>query len=395
MLLFIFGLITLVYLFVYFAIPNIFEGSIGTYLIRPIIFVILGIIIYFISKNEGLNILKFKKIRRWEFGRNPFEAGLMIAALQISLLIIAGVIFGFGYSTLSHTPIFLIINTFFIFSTLISLELARSYLIKKGLIKYRNINIVIGLTTLFFFIIMIPPNKFIFLDYQNNVDVAMFFGEILIPTFALSLFASYLAYLGGAIASIGYIGLLQAFEWYSPILPDLDWGVKAIIVTLSPTIGYLIIQKSIQTTQKNPNINRIKSKKKDPMLSWVGVAALCVIIVFFSTGMLGFQTSVIYSGSMNPTLGVGDVVIITEIDISDIDIGDIIQYEKEDMNIPIIHRVQEIKEFEEGSKYFITKGDANNIPDPDPVYGSNIRGKIIFSIPKIGWISIYIQDLLK
>jgi len=394
MLYIILGLVTLIYLLVNLVIPSTFEGNLGTYVVRPSLFILLGIIVYFVSKHEGLRIWKFNKTRRLGFGRNPFEAGLLIAGFQISLLVIAGILLGFGLSPFSHTPMFLIINFVFVFSPLIALELTRSYLIKKGTTRSRKINIVLGTVTIFFVLIMISPNQFLSLNIQNPAAIAKFIGKTLIPSFALSLFASYLVYLGGALASIGYVGALQTFEWFSPVLPDLDWGVAAIIGTLAPAVGYLIIQNSIQMSQRSPSGRKIKQKKKDPSLTWVGVAAICVIIVFFSTGMLGVQSSVIYSGSMRPTMDVGDIAVVSDIELTDIQIGDIIQYEKENMAIPIIHRVEDIQE-EDGNQYFITKGDANKNPDPDPVPGRNIRGKVIFNIPKIGWISIFIKDLIQ
>jgi len=394
MLYIIIGLVTFIYLFINLVIPNIFGGYLGTYVVRPLLFISLGIIVYLVSRHEGLRIWKFNKARKLGFGRNPFEAGLMIAGFQISLLVIAGLLLGFGISPYSHTPMFLIINFVFVFSPLIALELTRSYLIKKGTTRSRNINIILGTVTIFFVLIIISPNQFLSQDIQNPAAIAKFVGETLIPSFALSLFASYLVYIGGALASIGYIGTLQAFEWFSPALPNLDWGVAAIIGTLAPAVGYLIIQNSIQMSQRNTGGKKIKHKKKDPSLTWVGVAAICVIIVFFSTGLLGVQSSVIYSGSMKPTMDIGDIAIVSDIDLTDIKIGDIIQYEKENMSIPIIHRVEDIQE-EDGNKYFITKGDANKIPDIEPVPGRNIRGKVIFNIPKIGWISIFIRDLIQ
>jgi len=55
-----------------------------------------------------------------------------------------------------------------------------------------------------------------------------------------------------------------------------------------------------------------------------------------------------------------------------------------------LHRVVEISQTE-GGKTFITKGDANNAPDPDPIFSNQIRGKLILAIPKLGWIPIYFK----
>jgi len=58
----------------------------------------------------------------------------------------------------------------------------------------------------------------------------------------------------------------------------------------------------------------------------------------------------------------------------------------------IMHRVIEIQETETGGKLFITKGDANDQPDSEPVMPENVVGKTVMTIPKIGWASIAVKQ---
>ncbi len=62
-------------------------------------------------------------------------------------------------------------------------------------------------------------------------------GGIFLPTLSENLLATFLALLGGPLASIAYRGTLLAFEWLSPILPDLRWTVAAFLGTLVPALG--------------------------------------------------------------------------------------------------------------------------------------------------------------
>jgi len=59
-------------------------------------------------------------------------------------------------------------------------------------------------------------------------------------------------------------------------------------------------------------------------------------------------------------------------------------------NIDIIHRVYNISGDDE-NKVFNTKGDANGDVDIDPVVSRQIKGKVLFTLPKIGWIPIVIK----
>ena len=86
----------------------------------------------------------------------------------------------------------------------------------------------------------------------------------------------------------------------------------------------------------------------------------------------------------------GDVVIIAKVPTDVIKEGDVIQFRKEE-RITVMHRVIEIQETE-GAKFFITKGDDNDEPDTDPVIPQNVVGKVVFTIPKIGWASIVVKS---
>jgi signal peptidase len=245
------------------------------------------------------------------------------------------------------------------------------------------------LVSLLFMIINIAPTGFTQLGFTDPAATAKFIGQGIIPVLAMSLFASYLAYLGGALSAIGYMGIIQAFEWYSPVLPDLDWAILALIGTIGPAIGFIIIQSDIQITHGR----KLRKKKKDPAIAWAGVAIISLLIIFFSFGYFGSQPTTIISGSMSPNLEIGDIVLVSDVDVNEIEVGDIIQFQIGNMSIPTIHRVHEI--LEEGDNLeFITKGDANNNPDIFPVSPGQITGQVVFKIPKIGWISIGVKEML-
>jgi signal peptidase len=388
------ALLTIIYFFTKLFLPNLIGGEIGSYILKPLIYILLAITTYFIAKQEGLNIIKFKKIRRWEFTGSPFQAALLIGGFQVSLLIIAGILVGFGKSPYSFTPTNLIFNIIFVLSTLLGLELSRAYLIKKGSITRRNMTIIIGTVALLFMLISINPSEFQVLNFSDPPAAVKFIGEEIIPILAMGLFASYLAYLGGALSAMGYVGLIQAFQWFSPYLPDLDWSITALIGTIVPALGFLVIQNSIQITQRIPGGKRKKQKKIEPTLSWTGVAVICVVLVFFSTGFFGVQPTVIYSGSMRSTLDVGDIVIILQTHPDEINTGDIIQYKAQNAKLPVVHRVYDKYTDKRGNILFITKGDANDNPDSEPVLSQNVVGKTIFNIPKIGWLPIFFRDML-
>ncbi|RLI40904.1 signal peptidase I [Candidatus Bathyarchaeota archaeon] len=165
---------------------------------------------------------------------------------------------------------------------------------------------------------------------------------------------------------------------------------------MTPTIGFIAI--NMATTQRDllkagiptKKENTIKTRKSQKSIKgWLAISTFLVLAIWTSTGLLGFYPTIVGSGSMQPSLNIGDIAIVISTPSSQIKVGDIIQYwQNEEMKL---HRVVEITETERG-KAFITKGDANPSPDTDPVFPNQIRGKLIYTIPKIGWISITIKD---
>ena len=386
------GLLSGIYLLINLVLPSYLGGFIGAYVVRPAIWVLFALTVFLIAKREELNIYKFTKSKRWEIGRSPFHAALLIGGFQVSLSIIAGIFYGFGNSPYSFATMAIITNIFFVFSALIGIELARAYIVKTWTSTRTNITFALGAIMTIFMLISIPLSDYLSLNLSEPAITAKFIGETIIPLIAMNLFAAYLAYLGGALAAIGYMGIIQGFQWFSPVLPDLDWTIAALIGTLAPAIGFIVIQNSIQIFEKTPRSRKKRRKKKDPALGWTALAAVCVVFIFFSTGFFGVQPTIIYSGSMRSTLDVGDIVLIHDLPFEEINEGDIIQYKTEEMVLPVVHRVHDIYESENGI-VFITKGDDNDLPDSEPILPGSIMGKVVFNIPKIGWIPITVKNV--
>jgi hypothetical protein len=49
------------------------------------------------------------------------------------------------------------------------------------------------------------------------------------------------------------------------------------------------------------------------------------------------------------------------------------------------------KYYQGGLLWFVTKGDANNAAD-EPVMEVNVMGKAVFTIPQLGWVSVFLRE---
>lgn len=119
---------------------------------------------------------------------------------------------------------------------------------------------------------------------------------------------------------------------------------------------------------------------------WLG------IITFLGTTTPFFVVS---SGSMVPTLNVGDIIVIRNGgSIESLRIGDIIVY-KHPFNSDrvIVHRVLKIEQV--GNEVgVITKGDNNPSQDSWIVRSQHYLGTVMFSIPYIGYAAIWLSPPL-
>lgn len=111
------------------------------------------------------------------------------------------------------------------------------------------------------------------------------------------------------------------------------------------------------------------------------VTSVCILtlILFFS----GIYPYIVLSGSMEPAISTGSLVFVQTRELF-IETGDVILYETDAGNVT--HRVAEYT-----AGQYITKGDANKTHDPAPVKEEQIKGKVIFDIPGLGYGVLFLR----
>jgi signal peptidase len=116
-------------------------------------------------------------------------------------------------------------------------------------------------------------------------------------------------------------------------------------------------------------------------------AFIAIFLLFYRPVSLAGDTRYepVFSGSMEPAIPVGSVVVIKPADPETLKIGDIICF-KLSQPTSITHRIINIT-----NEGFITKGDANEDPDQWIVKRENVIGKAVFTIPFIGYIGYFVR----
>jgi len=120
----------------------------------------------------------------------------------------------------------------------------------------------------------------------------------------------------------------------------------------------------------------------------VVLIVLCAIFLMGSR-LLGFQCYNVISPSMEPEYMVGDLIYVKDVDPTTIKEGDVITFIVNEDLVVGTHRVVRV---DAENQRFYTKGDANEIEDQSPVHFNNVIGVPKFAIPKLGYVSDFVQN---
>lgn len=348
--------------------------TVGTYIVRPLLWVVVtGLVIAF---------PRYRPLAKYRYRNDAIQMGAVIGFIQVMLYVIGGLFSRFGKSPSSFALVGIVRNLFLVSTTLVGMEFSRAWLVNH-LGKKRTF-LALGLVALLYTAISIPLQQFT--SIRLEVKTIDFLDATLIPTLAESLLASFLALTAGPLASIAYRGMLEAFWWFCPILPDLSFAFKGLIGTAVPIVGIAIMLSLFPLPSRKARVRR--AEQSSPT-GWIMTAVISVMIIWFAVGLFPIQPSLIASGSMEPALEVGDIVLIAETSPNKLQVGDIIGY-REPHHITVVHRIIEVQETGE-KKTFITKGDANDTSDPDPVIPENVVGEVFLTVHKVGWISVFFK----
>lgn len=116
---------------------------------------------------------------------------------------------------------------------------------------------------------------------------------------------------------------------------------------------------------------------------------LLLALLMLGGRLLGFQNYIVLSGSMEPAYHTGAVVYVKSVDADMLAVGDVITFRLSGDSMAT-HRIVEVIGSGETIQ-FHTKGDANDTEDGGLVQGADVAGKVVFTIPYLGYIAAFIQ----
>ena len=347
-------------------------------IIHPFMWIILCALAVFLSFNSSLRVK----------GEKDKTQSLFIALIiYIIIYFLLGLIFGFEKTPYAK-DLFNIIKNIWSFGSIIFFqEFIREALIKNEKKKIWNFILM----TIIFMLINLNYNN-IESHFTDLKEIFIYTSTILIPAILESAICTYLVYIGGAKFSIIYRLFVTLPSFIVPIIPNLDWFGTAIVGVTLPLAIYIYL--NYVHVNRSERLSKRERRSYNPVV-YVPVFIFIGLLAGFVMGLFKYQPIAVLSGSMSPTFNRGDAVVVNKLttrEKGELKKGDIIQYVSGTKYV--VHRIVDITNDERGNKLFITKGDHNNTVDADKVALENVKGKVSFVIPLIGYPSVWLSGAI-
>jgi signal peptidase len=139
------------------------------------------------------------------------------------------------------------------------------------------------------------------------------------------------------------------------------------------------------------SLGRATSIAETVLLVVVGLVVALLVVIDVGPRFLPYQALVVRSGSMSPAIPTGSLVFYKKVQASQLKVGDIIVFDEPGtVNTKITHRIFAIKTGPTG-RYFVTKGDANGIPDPWRVPDAGTGWAVAWHVPAVGYALTWLE----
>ena len=267
--------------------------------------------------------------------------------------------------------------------TIILKEILRYMMLKKC----ENSRILIFIVFVLFSFLDITESLY-YNSFNSNYGTFLFVALSLLPTLSRNVVFNYLSLKIGFRPIVLYLLVTSLYAYLIPIIPNPNEYITAIIQFLLPILLWVKLHNFFQK-ENDDYVSR--DYKKTNIWSLIIPIILTVIIVYFTSGYFHYYALAIASGSMEPVIRKGDIVIVEKISskYDRLKEGQVLVYRYN--SVIVVHRIIKIVN-DNGKYYFYTKGDANGSEDNYEIPEENIIGIIKTVIPYLGLPTVWLNE---
>lgn len=242
------------------------------------------------------------------------------------------------------------------------------------------------LTTIVFILVGMS-NSLFGLDFAKKKNVFMFIALSFLPSVSTSVVNTYITKRAGFRPVIIYSLVMGLYRYVFPIVPNSNEYITSLILFVVPIVYGVRIRKfykNMEDEYKNRDYNKKVSK-----LIIIPIAFMLTII-YFTSGYFNYYAVAIASGSMEPRISTGDIVVINRKNKNskNLKVGDIIAFNYS--GSLVVHRIEKVVN-SYGEFYYYTKGDANKNSDNYPITPEMVIGTVKVNIPLIGLPTVWLN----
>lgn len=359
--------ILLIYILILFHLifTNIFGykyfGNITNIILIPLFWIILFMFSFYFFKEDKQRIHS-KTIKE--------QSVFIIILIYLIIYFIQGLFFGYTKNPYDRSFYGIILNIWSYISIIFYQEYVRNILSKNS---WKILTVIL--------FVLIDINLYSFLNINDSITLFKQISSILIPSIATNILLVYLTINCGFVSCLLYRIPISLTTYILPIFPDLNWLFISVEQIILPFIVYLEI--------RNIDTNKVQQRKNKISIFLIGILLLFIL---FTTGLFKYKPISVMSNSMLPLIKKGDIVILEEKSIEELNNlkkYDIICYRLG--NTIVIHRIVAIEK-QNYDILYTTKGDNNKISDKEKVKPEQIIGIYKFKIPYIGYPSVWLNE---
>lgn len=308
----------------------------------------------------------------------------------ISFLIIIyglGLIVGFLSTSYSLTLINIFKNSFPVFLILIIEELVRYNICKKG----ENNKLIIYISVVIFTFVdisMIISNY----DLNDISNILKLSTLVVCPSVFKNVMLSDFSKKYGYEVCITYQLIMGLYIYIVPIFPNLNEYLESVIMSILPIFILILINMQFEIEKKED----IRDKHIASKILSVIIILIVIITICLFSNLFPWWIAIVGSGSMTPTINVGDAIIVDKIakeEMAELKVGDILVFKVG--KSMYTHRIINI-DVKNDEYYISTKGDRKgNVVDDWTVKSNDVIGVVKFRIPYVGYPTVQLNRLLK
>lgn len=343
---------------------------------------------YYMVLFLGIVLIIFKYIFGFEKDRHRYVKDIIFDIIIFCLIYfllyyLLGIFVGFS-KTGNYYSLYGIIN--FIIPTVL-------FIVFKEVLRYMMMKksegcILVEVITCIFFLFLEITNSIYFSSFKDGYDLFIFISLVLLPAISSNIVCTFLTRKVGYKPIIFYLLVMNLYPYLLPLIPNPNEYIVSIIKFLLPLILFSRVSNFFN---KEKDEVLVRNYNKGDIISYIVPVFFMIVIVYFTSGYFNFLALAIASGSMEPNISKGDVVIVEKLSKEDeIFEGQIIAYNYE--GVVIVHRVEKILE-ENDKFYYYTKGDANKTKDDYIVNQDMIVGIVKLKIPFLGLPTVWLSEI--